>query len=92
MRAYNCWQDVESHMTDLINAKRPVIGRKRNGETCLIFPIDITEAGQLKAIMLKYFNGNRGDGHIAYCDCDDFQEIEWDIADIPREEWEQYVA
>ena len=90
-RRYYSWDDVEKHMTELIDARSPFEGKGKDGKTCLLVPLSITCNGQLKAAMLQFPDGERVNGQIIYCDCEDFQETDWTPADLPESEWKQYL-
>ena len=90
-RNYCSWDDVEAHMNELINARRPFKGIDKENRECIIIPLSITVNGQLKAAMILFSNGDQGNGDIAVCDCEDFQEMDWEPVELPDEEWKQYL-
>lgn len=90
MRSYRTWEDVEAHMKEMINSRRPYKGTAPDGRSFILLPLDTNDCGQLISAMIQYPDAP-GNGQIATCECNDFEEILWEDVDLPRDQWEQYL-
>ncbi len=91
MRQYHSWEDVEAHMQELIDQKRP-FRISRDGLSAIVVPLAIREiCPALECATITGPNGEDLRGGYAYEDYDDFPMSEWEPVDLPEDQWKPYL-